>query len=65
MLVILHVYLSTDFFFLKINYFKIFIREYNQCQSLDPDQARHFNESDLGPKCLQRLSVHITSKQRG
>ena len=25
--------------------------------SLDPDQARHFVGPDLGPKCLQRLSV--------
>ena len=25
--------------------------------SLDPDQARHFVGSDLGPNCLQRLSA--------
>ena len=25
--------------------------------SLDPDQARHFVGPDLGPNCLQRLSV--------
>ena len=25
--------------------------------SLDPDQARHFVEPDLGPNCLQKLSA--------
>ena len=29
--------------------------------SLDPDQARHNVRPDLGPKCLQRLSVDNTS----
>ena len=24
--------------------------------NLDPDQAQHFIEPDLGPNCLQRLS---------
>ena len=28
--------------------------------SLDPDQAGHFVWPDLGPKCLQRLSVLVT-----
>ena len=32
--------------------------------SLDPDQARHFVGSDLGPDCLQRLSADNTSTQR-
>ena len=32
--------------------------------SLDPDQARGFVGSDLGPICLQRLSVGNTSRQR-
>ena len=31
---------------------------------LDPDQARHFVEPDLGPNCLQRLSADGTSRQR-
>ena len=31
---------------------------------LDSDQARHFIGPDLGPNCLQRLSVDDTSKQR-
>ena len=30
--------------------------------SLDPDQARHYVEPDLGPNCLQRLSVDDTSR---
>ena len=32
--------------------------------SLDPDQAGHFVGPDLGPNCLQRLSVGDTSRQR-
>ena len=32
--------------------------------SLDPDQARHFVGPDLGPNCLQRLTVDGTSGQR-
>ena len=31
---------------------------------LDPDQAWHFVEPDLGPLCLQRLSADDTSRQR-
>ena len=31
--------------------------------SLDPDQAGHFVGPDLGPKCLQRLSVDIAGKE--
>ena len=27
---------------------------------LDPDQARHFVEPDLGPNCLQRLSANTS-----
>ena len=30
--------------------------------SLDPDQARHFVEPDLGPNCLQRLSADDTTR---
>ena len=32
--------------------------------SLDPDQARHYVVPDLGPNCLQRLSVNNTSRQK-
>ena len=32
--------------------------------SLDPDQDRHTVCPDLGPNCLQRLSVEDTSKKR-
>ena len=31
--------------------------------SLDTDQARPFLGPDLGPNCLQRLSVEATSRQ--
>ena len=31
---------------------------------LDPDQARHFFEPDLGPKCVHRLSTDNSSRQR-
>ena len=30
--------------------------------SLDPDQAQHFDWPDLGPNCLQRLSADNTSR---
>ena len=39
---------------LSKNSFRNFIRVLN---CLDPDQDRHFLASDLGPKCLQRLSA--------
>ena len=32
--------------------------------SLDPDQARHFDGPDLGANCLKRLSEDDTSRQR-
>ena len=32
-------------------------------KSLDPVQARRFVGPDLGPNCLQRLSVDDTSRQ--
>ena len=31
--------------------------------NLDPDQAQHFVNPDLGPICLQRLSADNTSRQ--
>ena len=46
-------------FFFK-NSFENTVRESN---SLDPYQARHFVGPDLGPKCLQKLSVDGTCIQ--
>ena len=31
--------------------------------SLDPDQASHYAEPDLGPKCLQKLLADNTGRQ--
>ena len=45
--------------FLK-NSFRNTIRVSN---SLDPDEAQHFVECDLGPNCLQTLSADDTGKQ--
>ena len=27
--------------------------------SLDPDQARHFDKPNLGPNCMQRVSAEV------
>ena len=43
------------------NYFRNAIRMSN---SLDPDQARHFDGPDLDPNCLQTVSADDTSRQR-
>ena len=67
--VILNTFLSSaDFFqnqlfrkFLSGIPFRNTIRASN---SLDPDQARHFVWSDLGPNCVQRLLADNTSRQR-
>ena len=32
--------------------------------SLDPDQAQHFVESDLDPNCLQKFSADDAKRQR-
>ena len=51
---------QNDFFF-----FKKFFQEYNQVSnSLYPDHAQYSVRPDLGPNCLQRLSVDGTNKQR-
>ena len=34
-------------------------------KSSDPDQDGYLISSDLGPSCLQRLSVYDTSMERG
>ena len=33
--------------------------------SLDPDQAQHYDWPDLGPNCLQRLSTDNKSRPKG
>ena len=45
-------------------FFKILSGIPSVSNSFDPDQARHFVKSDLGPNCLQRLSADNTSWQR-
>ena len=40
----------------------IFFKTIRVSNSLDPDQARHFVGSDLGPNCLQRLSADVRQK---
>ena len=60
---IFHVFflLSAGFFFQ--NYiFKIELPPVTN--RLEPDQARHFVGSDLGPNCLQILSADDTSRYR-
>ena len=53
-------------FFFKIFFFRKILSEeiLSVSNNLDPDQALHFIEPDLGPNCLQRLSAHDTSKHR-
>ena len=47
--------------FSKSTFWKISFRNsIRVSNSLDPDQARHFVRSDLGPNCLQRLSADGT-----
>ena len=48
--------LSADFFF-KIILFQNISRTRRVTNSLDPDQERLYVSPDLGPNCLQRLSV--------
>ena len=35
----------------------VFFNTIQASNSLDPDQAQHFDGPDLGPNCLQRLSA--------
>ena len=50
-------------FFQKSNFLKKFFEEYYQnSNSLDPDQARHFVRPGLGPNFLQMLSADDTSR---
>ena len=52
--------------FFKINFFKkkSFRNSIRVSGSLDPDQAGHFIEPDLGRICLQWLSAADTSRAR-
>ena len=60
----MHAFLSSAIFF-KSTFSKISFRNnIRVSNSLYPDQARHSVEPDLGPDCLQRLSVENTSRQR-
>ena len=46
------------------NELKFYNLEARVTNSLYSDQARHFVEPDLGPNCLQMLSVDDTGRQR-
>ena len=53
------------FCFSKLTYSKNSFRNtIRVSNSLDPDQARHFVGTDLGPNCLQMLSADNISRQR-
>ena len=61
---ILHAFLSSADFF-KINFLKIYFRNTTRVSnSLDPDQARIFVLTDLGPNCLEMLSADDICRQR-
>ena len=50
--------------FFKINFFeKLFHNTIRVSNSLDTDQARQYVEPDLGPNCLERLSVDDSGRQ--
>ena len=52
-------------FFLNQRFRKKYFRNtFRVSNSLEPDQARPLVGPDLGPNCLQRLSVDDTSRQR-
>ena len=52
--------------FIIVPYFTLWVLDFfNTIQvsnSLDPDQAQHFDWPDLGPDCLQRLSADNKSR---
>ena len=54
----------ADHFF-KTNFFQknSFRNTTRMSNSLDPDQAQHFVEPDLGLNCLQKLLANNTSRQ--
>ena len=53
--------------FIQIHFFvkNSFRNSIKVSNSFDPVQTRHFFEPDLGPNCLQRLSVDDTGRQVG
>ena len=59
-----HTFSSSADFFQNHPFRKILSGIPSVSNSLDPDQARHFVGPDLGPNCLQRISVDDSSKQR-
>ena len=58
----LHAFCHLLIFFKFFQSCRKMIRMSNTC-SLDPDQARRFVGPDLGPNCLQRISVDNTGRQ--
>ena len=56
---IFHALVLLTFFFKKS-----FRNTFRLSNSLDPDQDRHFVSPDLGPNCLQRLSVDDKSHHK-
>ena len=60
-----YIYFCRLPFSFKINLLKNSFRNtIRMSNSLDPDQARRFIGSDLGPNCLPRLSADDTGRQR-
>ena len=62
--IILHTFIVCQFFFSELTLKKNLSGIPSIANSLDQDQAKFFVRSDLGPKCLQRLSADDTSRQR-
>ena len=63
-----HAFLPSDLliFFFKINFSEKKIQKYHlSVEQTGSDQARHFVRPDLGPNCLQRLSVDNTGRVGG
>ena len=61
---IFHAFLLSADFFSKSFSKNSFRNSTRVSNSLDPDRARHFVRSDLGPNCLQMLSADDTRRQR-
>ena len=55
--------------FTIVQYFTLWMLEFlntiRVSNSLDPDQARHYVESDLGPNCLQSYQQTIKVNHSG
>ena len=68
----LHVNQKSDYdiipsHFIIVPYFTLWMLDFfntiRVSNSLDPDQARHFVDPNLGSKCFQRLSANIVGKE--